>query len=72
MFLQNKGFRKTLLGKCLKSRVSEDLLTSNMVIGSNSAEISMTLVLPYLLITVKEIKFEEVSLSHRQNIRNIF
>ena len=39
MFFRNYGFRKTLLAKCLKSRVSEDLLTSNMLNGSNSAEI---------------------------------
>ena len=33
MYFGNYGFRKTLLDKCLKSRVSEDSSTSNMVNG---------------------------------------
>ena len=33
MYFPNYGFRKTLLDKCLKSHVSEDLSTSNMVNG---------------------------------------
>ena len=33
MYFLNYGFRKALLGKCLKSRVSEDPWTSNMVNG---------------------------------------
>ena len=40
--------------------------------GSNSGEIWMTPLLPYLLITVKEIKFENVSLSDTQNLINVF
>ena len=31
MYFLNYGFRKTLLDKCLKCRVSEDPSTSNMV-----------------------------------------
>ena len=31
MYFRNYGFRKTLLDKCLKGRVSEGPLTSNMV-----------------------------------------
>ena len=31
MYLTNYGFQKTLLDKCLKSRVSEDPSTSNMI-----------------------------------------
>ena len=33
MYFLNYGFRKTLLDKCLKSCVSEDPSTSNMVNG---------------------------------------
>ena len=33
MYFRNYGFRKTLLDKCLKTRVSEDPSTSNMVSG---------------------------------------
>ena len=33
MYFLNYGFRKALLDKCLKSRVSEDPWTSNMVNG---------------------------------------
>ena len=35
MYFRNYAFRKTLLDKFLKSRVSEDLSTSNMVNGIN-------------------------------------
>ena len=33
MYLRNYGFRKALLDKCLKSRVSEDPWKRNMVNG---------------------------------------
>ena len=33
MYFRNYRFRKTWLGKCLKSPVSEDPLTDNMVNG---------------------------------------
>ena len=33
MYFRNYGFRKTLLNKCLKSHVSEDPSTVNMVNG---------------------------------------
>ena len=39
MYFQNYKFRKTLLGKCRKSRVSEELSRSNMINGIESAEI---------------------------------
>ena len=68
----NYGFRKTLLDKCLKSRISEERLTSNMVNGIKSAELSMTLFSTNLLIILKAIKFEKVSLSDRRNLRTVF
>ena len=33
MYFRNYGFRKRLLDKCLKSRVSEDPSTTNMING---------------------------------------
>ena len=38
MYFQNYGFRKTLLDKCQKSRISEDPLTSIMVNGIKQCE----------------------------------
>ena len=72
MYFVNYGFRKTLLDKCLKSRVLEDPSTSKWEKGSSSAQIWMAPLLPYLLITVKAIKFEKVSLSDRQDLRTVF
>ena len=34
MYLRNYGFRKTWLGKCLKTPISQDHLTGNVVNGS--------------------------------------
>ena len=39
MYFVNYGFRKTLLDKCLKSRVLEDPSTSKWEKGSSSAQI---------------------------------
>ena len=35
MYFPNYGFRNGLLDKCLKSRVSEEPLTSNIINGRN-------------------------------------
>ena len=61
MYFGNYGFQKTLLDKCLKGRVLEDLPQATRQMGSNSAEIWMAPLLPYLLITVKATNFEKVS-----------
>ena len=72
MYYQNCGLQKTWLHKCLKSRVSEDSSVSNMVNEIKHAEIQMGPLLPCILITVKAIKFEQVSLSDRQNLTTVF
>ena len=38
MYFGNYGFQKTLLDKCLKGRVLEDLPQATRQMGSNSAE----------------------------------
>ena len=62
---------KTWLDKCLKSPVSEDTLTSNMVNGLKHCWIWTTEPLPYSLITVKAIQLEKISLSDMQNLRAV-
>ena len=57
---------KSWLHKCLKSPVSEHPWTSNMVNGPNTAKICITAHSSYLLITVKSIELEKVSLVIRQ------
>ena len=50
------------LDQCLKSPVSDNPSKSNMVKGPKYVEISMTALLPYLLINVKAIELEKVAL----------
>ena len=66
------GLQKTWLVECLRSPVSEDPLTSNIKNGRNIVEISRIAPLPYLLIHVKEIQVEKVSLSDMQNVTIVY
>ena len=61
MYFQNYRLRKTCLKKSLKSPLSEDPSTSNMLKGPNTVEISTAPPLPYLLITVKTTELEKIS-----------
>ena len=61
-----------LLDGCLKSPVSEDPSKSNMVNGPKYVEIWMTAPLPNLLINVKTIDWEKVSLCEMQNLKTVF
>ena len=65
MYLGNYEFPKTLLDKCQKCSISEDISTSNMVNEIKQCWNLNSPILPYLLSTVKAIKFEKVSLSER-------
>ena len=62
MYFRIYGPTRTWLDQCLKSLVSEDPSKSNMVNGPKYVEISMKAPLPYLLINVKAIDLEKVSL----------
>ena len=59
------------LDKCLESPVSEDSSKGNMVNGLKYVEIWMTAALPYLLLAVKAIDFQKVSVSDMQNLKNV-
>ena len=59
------------LDQCLKSPVSEDPSKSNMINAPKYLEISMAAPLPYLLIAVKAIDFQKVSVSDMQNLNNV-
>ena len=60
------------LDQCLKSPVSEDPSKSNMINAPKYLEISMAAPLPYLLINVKAIDLEKVSLCEMQNLKTLF
>ena len=70
MFFWNYRLRKKYLDKCLKSVVLENYSTSNMVNGPDTIKVSTTAALSYLLITVKAIEVEKISLSDMQNHRS--
>ena len=53
-----------------KSRF-KDPPASNMVNGPNIVEICMAAPLPYLLIAVKAIDFQKVSVSDMQNLKTV-
>ena len=59
------------LDKCLKSPVSEDSSKGNMVNAPKYVEIWMTAALPYLLITLKAIDLQKVSVSDMQNLKTV-
>ena len=60
------------LDQCLKSPVSEDPSKSNMVNEPKYVQILMTPPLPYLLINVKAIDLQELSLCEMQTLQIVF
>ena len=72
MYFRNYGLRKTWLDQRLKSPVSEDPLKSNMENAPKYVEIWMTEPLPYLLIAVRAMDFQRVSVSDIQNLKIVF
>ena len=71
MFFGTYELRKAWLEKCLKNPDSEDPSTSNMVNGRNTVEIWTTAPSAYLLIPVKTITVEKVSVSDMQNLSTV-
>ena len=71
MFFEISRLRRTWLDKYLKSPVSEDPLISDRETVSNNGEIWRAAPFPYLLITVKKIELERVSLSDMPNLRTV-
>ena len=68
MYFRTNGLRKTLLDKCLKSPVSEDPSTGNVVNGLKQCVQSwMTAPLPYLLIPVEDTRVEKGSPTNMKN-----
>ena len=67
----NLRTKKAWLDKCLKNPDSEDPSTSNMVNGRNTVEIWTTAPSAYLLIPVKTITVEKVSVSDMQNLSTV-
>ena len=72
MSFRDYGPRKTLLDQCLKSPVSRDPYTSHMVKRPNIVEMSRTAHLPYLLICVRAIVLQKVSVSDMQNLKTVY
>ena len=72
MYFRNYWLRKMWLDKCLKIPVWEDPSKGNMLNGTKYVEIWMTALLPYLLINVKAIDLEKVSLYEMQNLKTVF
>ena len=68
MYFWTYGIGKIWLDKCLKNPVSEENSTTNMETRRNTVEIWMTEPLPYLLIPLKEVQVEKVSLSDMRNL----
>ena len=72
MYFRNYRIRKKWLDKCLKTPVSEEPSTSNMLkTGANTFAIWTTAPLPQLLIILKVIELEKVSFSAMQNLKTV-
>ena len=71
MHVWTNRHQKTWLDKSVRSPVSEDPSTSDMVTGRNTVEILTAAPWPYLLITVQAIQSEKVSVSDMQNLGNV-
>ena len=71
MYFRNYGLHKTWLDQRLKSPVSVDPLKSNMENARKYVEIWMKAPLPYLLISVKAIDLQKVSVSDMQNLKTV-
>ena len=72
MYFRNYGYRKSWLGKCLKSPVSDEFSAGNIVngLGPNTVAFWTAAPSPYLLITVKVIELEKVSFSAMQSLKS--
>ena len=71
MYFRNYGLWKTWLDQRLKSPVSEDPLKSNMENAPKYVEIWMKAPLPYLLIAVKAIDLQKLSVSDMKNLKTV-
>ena len=71
MYFRNYGPRKTLLDQCLKSPFSRDPSKATWKMRPNIVEMSRTAPLLYLLITVKAIVYQTVSVSDTQNLKTV-
>ena len=60
---------KSVLKQISKGYLSDEPCESNMEGGPNTNEILTTPPLPYLLITVKTIELEKMSLNYMQNLK---
>ena len=72
MYLQNYTPTKTWLDQCLQSVVSRDPSESNMVNAPKIVEICMAAPLLDLLIAVKAIDLQKVSVSDMQNLKTVY
>ena len=71
MYFRNYEFRKRCLDKRLKSPVSEDSSTRNIVNGPKHCWNLNDRKLPYLLITAQVIELEKVSFSDVLNLKPV-
>ena len=71
MYFRNYRLQKTWLDNCLKSLVLEDLFTSNLGNWPKDFEIWTRAPLTCLLITVKAIELEKVSVIDMQNLTTV-
>ena len=71
MYLRKYLQRKIWIDKCLKSSVSEDPETDNTANGSKNCGYLKAAILQYLLITVKIVALERVSLTDTQTPRAV-
>ena len=71
MYFWNYGLRKTWLDQRLKSPASEEPLKSNMENAPKSVEIWIKAPLPYLVIAVKALDLQKVSVSDTQNLKTV-
>ena len=71
MYFWTYRLRNTWLDKRLKIPVSEDPSTSNMVNGSKHISKLNDIPLQYLLIPVKAIPLEKLSLNYMQNLSTV-
>ena len=69
MYIPNYGLPKTWLDQYLKSPISEDPTKSNMVNAPKHCSNLKDTPLPYLLITVKSIVLQKVSVSDVPNLK---
>ena len=71
MYFWNCGFRKWCLDKRLKSPISEDSLTTNIVNEPKHCWNLNDRKFPYLLITAQVIELEKVSVSDMLNLKPV-